>query len=411
MAILYITYDGLLDPLGSSQILPYIKGISKHQDSVIVLSFEKPERMLRGQQSMLSDIMHYGIHWMPLRFTKGFGLAGKLWDLSRMYFWSFYLAYKYSIRIVHARSHSPAQVGLFLKRVLKKKLIFDFRGLWVDERIDKGGWDLSNFFDRLQYKYFKRVEKKLLAQADQIVVLTNKVVSEVVRLGAKPSSKITVIPCCADFNHFLLSTNTHKSKARTLTGIPDDAFVLGHLGSVGSMYMLDRFFHLYELVTNVRDDCHLLIITQDISALEGLMKRYLKPHLYSRVHIKSASRDEVPTLLSAIDVMVSFILPSYARIAASPTKMAECFATGAPVIANPGVGDVASIINELDGGRVANPFSDIDLKKVVQELDEICLKGGQHLRDAAHSKLGLEIAEKCYQSVYGEITKTMIVRE
>jgi hypothetical protein len=109
--------------------------------------------------------------------------------------------------------------------------------------------------------------------------------------------------------------------------------------------------------------------------------------------------------------MVSFILPSYARIAASPTKMAECFATGAPVIANPGVGDVASIINELDGGRVANPFSDIDLKKVVQELDEICLKGGQHLRDAAHSKLGLEIAEKCYQSVYGEITKTMIVRE
>ena len=76
--------------------------------------------------------------------------------------------------------------------MLKKKLIFDFRGLWVDERIDKGGWDLSNFFDRLQYKYFKRVEKKLLAQADQIMVLTKKVVSEVVKLGANPSSKITV---------------------------------------------------------------------------------------------------------------------------------------------------------------------------------------------------------------------------
>ena len=88
--------------------------------------------------------------------------------------------------------------------MLKKKLIFDFRGLWVDERIDKGGWDLSNFFDRLQYKYFKRVEKKLLAQVDQIVVLTKKVVSEVVKLGANPSSKITVIPCCVDFNHFPL---------------------------------------------------------------------------------------------------------------------------------------------------------------------------------------------------------------
>jgi len=403
MNVLYITYDGLLDPLGSSQILPYIKGISTHQDGVVILSFEKPERFSQGQQSMLSDIMDYRIHWKPLRFTEGLGFMGKLWDLSRMYFWSFYLANKYTTQVVHARGHAPAQVGLFLKRVLKKKLIFDFRGLWVDERIDKGGWDLSNFFHRLQYKYFKRVEKKLLAQADQIVVLTNKVVSEVVKLGASPPSKITVIPCCADFNHFPLLTDISILEAKTLTGIPDNAFVLGYLGSVGDMYMLDHLFHLYELTKNVRDDYHLLIITQDITALEDLMKRYLKPHLHSFIHIKSASRDEVPRLLPAISIMVSFISPSYARIAASPTKIAECFAVGIPVIANDGVGDVAKIINKLDGGKIVDPFSDEDLTKVSHELGKISAKGGCRLRDVSRPILGLELANKRYKSVYEKI--------
>ena len=403
MNVLYITYDGLLDPLGNSQILPYIKGISTHQDGVVILSFEKPERFSQGQQSMLSDIMDYRIHWKPLRFTEGLGFMGKLWDLSRMYFWSFYLANKYTTQVVHARGHAPAQVGLFLKRVLKKKLIFDFRGLWVDERIDKGGWDLSNFFHRLQYKYFKRVEKKLLAQADQIVVLTNKVVSEVVKLGASPPSKITVIPCCADFNHFPLLTDISILEAKTLTGIPDNAFVLGYLGSVGDMYMLDHLFHLYELTKNVRDDYHLLIITQDITALEDLMKRYLKPHLHSFIHIKSASRDDVPRLLPAISIMVSFISPSYARIAASPTKIAECFAVGIPVIANDGVGDVAKIINKLDGGKIVDPFSDEDLTKVSHELGKISAKGGCRLRDVSRPILGLELANKRYKSVYEKI--------
>jgi len=398
--VLYITYDGLLDPLGSSQILPYLKGISTHQDDIIVLSFEKSERLPRRQKSMLLDMISHGIYWKPLRFTKGFGFAGKLWDLSRMYFWSFYLANKYSVQVVHARSHSPAQVGLSLKKILKKKLIFDFRGLWVDERIDKGGWDLSNFFHRLQYKYFKRVEKKLLTQADQIVVLTKKVVNEVIKLGANTTAKITIIPCCADFNHFPLSTDTYKTKARSLTGIPDDAFVLGYLGSVGGMYMLENLFRLYELTASMRKDCHLLIITQDISALEVLMRRYLKPYLHSCVHIKSASRNEVPRLLPAMNIMISFISPSYARIASSPTKVAESFATGIPIIANHGVGDTSSIVDKINGGIVVDSFSDEDLMKIVSKMDAICEMGGKRLREEAYKILGLWVAERNYKSIY-----------
>ena len=42
--VLYITYDGLTDPLGQSQILPYLKGLAKHGYQFTILSFEKKDR-------------------------------------------------------------------------------------------------------------------------------------------------------------------------------------------------------------------------------------------------------------------------------------------------------------------------------------------------------------------------------
>ncbi len=402
MTVLYITYDGLLDPLGPSQILPYVKDISRHQEEVIVMSFEKSERLLNGKDALVSDLKNYSIVWEPLLFTKGLGLLGKLLDLSRMYLKAFLITCKKDIKVVHARSHPSAQVGLFIKRIAKAKLIFDFRGLWVDERVDKGGWDLSYCLHRLQYKHYKKVERKLLAQSDHVVVLTNKVVDEVIKLGAIEKSKIAVIPCCADYNHFSLSTHTHKRNARVSLSIPKNEFVLGYLGSIGRMYLLDRFFHLFKLVVKVRE-CHALVITRDALALKQLMKRYLTPELSSRVHIKSASYDEVPIFLPAMDVMVSFISSTYARMGASPTKMGECFASGIPVIANPGVGDVKQVVDQLDGGYIVDPLSDADLMEVVQKLDTICLKGGQRLRDASKSIFGLELATQSYQSIYDKL--------
>ena len=403
MTVLYITYDGLLDPLGSSQILPYIKGISKHKKGVVVVSFEKVERLAQGKDVLLLNLQDYSIEWKPLRFTKGLGFIGKFWDLCRMYTKVIIIAYKYNIEVVHTRGHPPAHVGLFVKRITKAKFIFDFRGLWVNERVDKGGWDMNFFFDRLQYRFFKRVERKCLIQSDHIVVLTNKVVDEVMKLGANKKSRITVIPCCADYDHFPLINKATKIDSRTSLGIPNDAFVLGYLGSAGKMYMLDKFFLLFVMTTKIRTDCHTLLITPDTDRLTKMMDHYLTHDLLERVHIKSVSHDQVPTLLPAIDVMVSLISPTYARIGASPTKMAESFASGIPVVTNSGVGDVQEIVDQLDGGWIVDPHSEDGLMETAENLDIISAKGGRRLRDVSRPTLGLEFATKSYQSVYEKL--------
>jgi glycosyltransferase involved in cell wall biosynthesis len=400
---MFITYDGLLDTLGASQILPYIKGVAASLGCVVVLSFEKPSRFAQGHEIMSADLQKSNIYWKPLRFTSGLGAFGKLWDLGRMHYWGAWLARKHGVGVIHARGHPAAQIGLFVKRLMGTRLIFDCRGLWVDERVDKGGWNMNRRLHRWQYRHFKRVERKLFAHADQIVVLTHKVVDEVFKLGAAPASKITVIPCCADFDYFPLSTALRKTKAREEMDIPNDSRVLGYLGSVGRMYMLDRFFRLFELACNQHGNCHALVITQDVEALVEVIRHSLPPFLYKRVHVKPLSRAEVPNFLPAIDVLVSFITPSYARMAASPTKLAECFAVGIPVICNDGVGDVAIQLEQLGAGVIVNPASDTELSIVVQNLDEIFTMGGQRLREAARPLLGLEVADARYRSVYSKL--------
>lgn len=382
-----------------------MRGIASHPRTISVLSFEKPERLHSDDGDLKDHLAKSGIKWTVLKFTRRLGLVGKAWDLLRMYLMSLVIVVSSRPAIVHARGHSAAQVGLLLKRLFGLTLIFDFRGLWVDERVDKGSWNLAHAHHRWQYRFFKRVERKLLRYTDQLVVLTEAVVPEVRRLGRSPSTEVTVIPCCADFEHFPLVTSFSRAQARECLGIPRESRVLGYLGSTGRMYRIDRLFRLFEMAVVGCNESYLLVVTPDVSSLRSLMAEHLPTVLHERVHVVSASRSQVPHFIAAMDVMVSFIQPSYARMAASPTKLAECFATGVPVICNSGVGDVEEQVRALRAGHVVDLNSDADLIVAAAALGDITKMGGARLRNEARKVLGLEVAAMRYKAVYAELDR------
>ena len=53
--VLYITYDGMTDPLGQSQVLPYLVGLSEKGYKFTILSFEKKERLCPRSSSKLTS--------------------------------------------------------------------------------------------------------------------------------------------------------------------------------------------------------------------------------------------------------------------------------------------------------------------------------------------------------------------
>ena len=43
--ILYVTYDGLSDPVSQSQVIPYLENLSQNGINYHILSFEKKEKL------------------------------------------------------------------------------------------------------------------------------------------------------------------------------------------------------------------------------------------------------------------------------------------------------------------------------------------------------------------------------
>ena len=100
------------------------------------------------------------------------------------------------IQIIHCRSHIPAIVGFILKKFFKIKLVFDFRGLWIEERFDYNIWNKKNFLHKFYYSFFKKLESKILNNSDYIVCLTNSVKPYLNKILYK-KVPIEIIPCCA----------------------------------------------------------------------------------------------------------------------------------------------------------------------------------------------------------------------
>ena len=59
--VLFISYDGLLDQLGASQILPYLEGLKSDVDRIYIISFEKRDKMNERGKELFQNLRKKGI--------------------------------------------------------------------------------------------------------------------------------------------------------------------------------------------------------------------------------------------------------------------------------------------------------------------------------------------------------------
>src|SRR5215203_460636 len=238
--ILYITYDGLTDPLGQSQILPYLKGLSSAGYQFTILSFEKKDRFTREKKIIEQLTSESGIQWVPLWFTSNPPLLSKFYDAVRMRNKAFQLQRLHGFDMVHCRSYVAADAGLQVKKKFGTKFFFDMRGFWADEKKD-GTWNIKNPLYKRIYSYYKKKEEQYLQNADYIISLTEAGKTEMMGWSAfNKAIPLQVIPCCADMDHFSLTNEQSRQEGRTILNIDKDARVLSYLGSIGTWYMLEE---------------------------------------------------------------------------------------------------------------------------------------------------------------------------
>jgi glycosyltransferase involved in cell wall biosynthesis len=401
--ILYISYDGLTDPLGQSQILPYLKGLSQYGYQFTILSFEKKDRLQKEKGIIDLLTKESGIDWIPLSFTSNPPLVSKFYDAVRMKRKAAELQRKEGFDMVHCRSYVAADVGLYLKRKFRIKFLFDMRGFWADEKKD-GTWNLRNPLFKGIYKYYKTKEAEYLKHADYIISLTEAGKKEMSTWASFHTNiPVTVIPCCADMQHFSLTDKEQRKKAREVVGIKGEELVLSYLGSVGTWYMLDEMLSFFKAVKKKYREAKFLFVTHTQRQL--IDQRIAEQNLDVKDFIiRQASRKDVPDLIKASDINISFIKPVYSKISSSPTKLGEVLSMGIPVIVNSGVGDVEQTVEAANAGYVLQDFKESDFEKAVDAIPLLLKKEAASIRNATEVVYsldkGIELYRNCYQHVF-----------
>ena len=401
--VLYITYDGLTDPLGQSQILPYLKGLSASGYRFTILSFEKKERMEKEEALVRSLTQESGIEWVPLAFTSRPPLLSKFYDALRMKQTAVKLHKEKSFDMVHCRSYIAADVGLYLKKRYGVKFFFDMRGFWADEKKD-GSWNVAHPVFKRVYRYYKNREAQYLQSADYIISLTHAGKREMMTWPSfRQQIPVQVIPCCADMGVFSLTSPEQKKQSREKLGITGDRLVLSYLGSVGTWYMLDEMLQFFATVKKSYPDARFLFVTHSDHQMIRDKASAMKIH-QSDILIVQGARKEVPALIKASDINISFIRPVYSKISSSPTKLGEVLSMGIPVICNSGVGDVEEVVNKAHAGYVLRSFTEEAFEAAVASFPELLKKNPEAIRRAIEPVFslsnGIEMYRQSYQRVF-----------
>lgn len=418
--ILYISYDGMTDPLGQSQVLPYLVGLSKKNYKFHILSFEKKERFEKECAVIEKICSENGIEWTPLDFHSSPPILAKIYDRILMKREAIQLHKLHRFDMVHCRSYPSSEVGLYLKRKFGVPFLFDMRGFWPDEKLDSGHWNQKWIWYRKMYRYYKRCETDFILFSDQIISLTQAGKEELVRRhsrnGEQPDEvtkakalptldqKISVIPCCADLDHFDYRDikEDEREVLRRELGIKKEQQVLSYSGSLGTWYMMDEMLQFFKVFKKKYPDAVFLCLTKEP---KQLMDEYVERNGIdaSSVITTFSSRAELPVYLSLSYCSIFFIRPTYSKISSSPTKHAELMGLGIPVICND-FGDTGRIIKETGSGILVNKFTSEEFEKVVNGLENFITNiDTSAIRRNAYEYFDLKSGTEKYSQVYRKV--------
>jgi glycosyltransferase involved in cell wall biosynthesis len=390
---LYLTRNGLLEPLGQSQVFSYIRGLSQ-QYRITLITYEKAEDLqdIALVEALRARCDRLGVRWLPQRFVPQPRVIAPALSMVRMAWLVAREVRTQGVRLLHARSYIPAAVALVVGRITGVPYIFDMRALWPEELITAGRLRRGSLLHRVMVA----AERACLRRAGAVVSLTHAAVEHLERVYPMDMAglKVAMIPTCADLARFVPAAQKPTRK------------VIGCLGTVMSGWFRVEWLAAFLAVAARRDlDLRFELTTRDDparvrAAIGG------NADLQSRLSVAPCASDKVHEVLQGQMASVMFYAGGEtSELGRSPTRMAEILGCGLPVVANEGVGDVAQIIREHRVGVLVGGSSEQEMEVACAELQTLLADPdlAARCRRAAEAVFSLEAGTAAYSALYAEI--------
>lgn len=381
---LYTTYTGLTESLGKSQVLNYVENINTESE-IHIISFENDPSQSEIQ-SVEDRINSQMIEWHPLKRSPGPAMLSTFIDFVRGFFLVTWLHIWNKFDVIHARSYVPMGFVFPLAVSVNTSVVFDIRGFWIDERVDRGSVTRGGPL----YRLLKNIEKQLYSHTDVIITLTETSKQIIEDNFDIDSNDIYIIPTCVDTNKFTLPEDSSNN-----------VFRLGYVGTVNEWHHFDEVLDCYGILSEQVDEVEFLIYNEgDEERINRKIEEF--PKELENIQLTSAPYSSMPQRYADLDAGIFFYEPTYARKATCPTKMGEFLATGTPCLGNSGVGDVEEILEDHNVGVSISYFSEEEKREAVSELINIVEdpESTQRCRMVAQEKFSLESGVETLERIY-----------
>lgn len=385
MNTVHVTYDGALDPLGASQVVPYLVGLARWGVRPTVLSFEKPERWAdRAARERLAGLLEAaGVAWRPLSYHRRPRLAATAWDLA-----SGAWAIRKAVRdtqavLVHCRGDVAMAMARLACRGLPVRLVYEARGLFRDERVEVGSWRPGSLTDRLVLAF----ERGNLHAAHGLLCVMASAGLEALRARRDP------LP---PFRHLPNSVDTQAFHPRPPAREAD--FGLVYHGSLGGWYPTAEIVALGRIASRVVPGRVLFLTLQpELARAAGADGSWAE--------VASAATQDVPAWLARARASFFLIQPSPAKRASSPTKFAEALACGLPVLANGASGDLDRILEAEGVGALVADLTPASYEAAARRLTGVLAdpRSPARCRSLAEQRYSLAAAVSAYHDLYREL--------
>ncbi|MBN1610326.1 MAG: hypothetical protein JW940_27100 [Polyangiaceae bacterium] len=353
MRVLYTTHNGLTEPLGQSQVLPYLRGLAARGASIDIVSFEPAAVVDADLDRVRAQVHDASLRWRFVRRSPKHDLATKLLEIGKALAVCGRVAAVSQPHIVHTRSYIFGPIiEVLASSVPRSRMLFDCRGLLADEYVDIGYWHEGE----ARVRAVRRFEAHAFRRAEGLVFLTHRI-HDLLRSEGRISSHsvVEVVPCCVDMSKFRPMSAARRALRDALGAGERPVFV--YSGSIGSWYLVEEMARFVGALRRRIGPLLWLVVSR--SPTEELRRHAQSAGIPpEEIVCRAAAPQDMPRILSCGDVGLSFIKPCFSKLASSPTKVAEYLAAGMPVVVNAGIGDQDRLARKPDAAVVISKFDE-----------------------------------------------------
>ncbi len=333
MKIFYISYTGILEPLGESQVLSYLEKLTKdYSCKIILVTFEKKKYLTNNLllKKKYQYLLNKSIYWKYFTYNQNNRFLRTLKDILKIF--NFFRKYKNDVKIIHCRSYIPALAGYLIKKFYGFNYIFDMRGFWIDEMILN-----KTIKNKFVIFVLRILEKKLILNSSYIISLSEKSIQYLKAKKDYRSKKFIFIPTCVNTKKFTIKKKIHSNH-----------IVLGCVGTIQSgWFLIDYLINFYIEFKKMFPNSILKIITNDNNQL---IKNIFEKNKVKNYIIKSSDSKNIVDEIRSLDLNLMFFSNDFAKLASCPTRLSESLSCGVPIVTNPGLGDMENILKKNDIG-------------------------------------------------------------